>query len=293
MNDNIKTKINEYKEAVNKKLDEYLKIQYPEKIWESMRYSVLSGGKRIRPVMALETCNVLSGNYEKALPAACAIEMLHCQSLIHDDLPCMDNDDYRRGKLTNHKVFGESTAVLAGDALLSFAPQMIIQHTKCEDSIKLKILEEFLISAGAEKLIAGQVVDIASEGKQINKETLDFIHANKTGALFKLSIRTGAILGGAGEKTLSALTEFSEKLGLAFQISDDILDETATLDTLGKTPHKDIAAGKVTYLSFYGMDEAKKRLAFLCENACDILKSNNIDSEVLRQIAMSINERVR
>ena len=259
MNSTAETKIKEYKEAVNKKLDEYLKIQYPEEIWESMRYSVLAGGKRIRPVLTLETCNVLSGSYEKALPAACAIEMLHCQSLIHDDLPCMDNDDYRRGKLTNHKVFGESTAVLAGDALLSFAPQMIIQHTVCDDSVKLKILEEFLINAGAEKLIAGQVVDIASEGKQISKETLDFIHKNKTGALFKLSLRIGAILGGADEKILTALTEFAEKLGLAFQISDDILDETATIETLGKTPHKDKAAGKVTYLSFYGMEEAKKR----------------------------------
>lgn len=293
MNDKTKVIIDEYKNAVNKKLDEYLKIKYPEEIWESMRYSVLADGKRIRPVMALETCNVLSGSYEKALPVACAIEMLHCQSLIHDDLPCMDNDDYRRGKLTNHKVFGESTAVLAGDALLSFAPQMIIQHTECENSIKLKILEEFLVSAGAEKLIAGQVIDIASEGKQIDKETLDFIHKNKTGALFNLSIRAGAMLGGADEKTLAALTEFAEKLGLAFQISDDILDETATLDTLGKTPHKDKAAGKVTYLSFYGMDEAKKRLAFLCESACDILNTNNINSEVLREIALGINERVR
>ena len=293
MNDKTKVIIDEYKNAVNKKLDEYLKIKYPEEIWESMRYSVLADGKRIRPVMALETCNVLSGSYEKALPVACAIEMLHCQSLIHDDLPCMDNDDYRRGKLTNHKVFGESTAVLAGDALLSFAPQMIIQHTECENSIKLKILEEFLVSAGAEKLIAGQVVDIASEGKQIDKETLDFIHKNKTGALFNLSIRAGAMLGGADEKTLAALTEFAEKLGLAFQISDDILDETATLDTLGKTPHKDKAAGKVTFLSFYGMDEAKKRLAFLCESACDILNTNNINSEVLREIALGINERVR
>lgn len=293
MNDDVKTKINNYKEIINKKLDEYLKVQYPEEIWESMRYSVLAGGKRIRPVMVLETCNVLAGSYEDAIPTACAIEMLHAQSLIHDDLPCMDNDDYRRGKLTNHKVFGESTAVLAGDALLSFAPQMIIQHTRCDNSVKLKVLEEFLISAGAERLIAGQVVDIASEGKQIDKDTLDYIHRNKTGALFKLSIRAGAMLGGADEKTLEALTEFAEILGLAFQISDDILDETATLEILGKTPHKDKAAGKVTYLSFYGMEEAKKRLECLCKNACDILGKNEIDSEVLREIAISINERVK
>ena len=281
MNDSLKSKINEYKDAVNKKLDEYLKVQYPEEIWDSMRYSVLSGGKRIRPLLVLETCNALSGDYLKALPVACAIEMLHSQSLIHDDLPCMDNDDYRRGKLTNHKVFGESTAVLAGDALLSFAPQIILQHTKCEDSIKLKLLEEFFISAGAEKLIAGQVVDIASEGKQIDKNALDFIHKNKTGALFCLS------------KTLKNLTEFAKKIGLAFQISDDILDETATLETLGKTPHKDKQAGKVTYLSFYGMEEAKKRLDFLCSSACDILEKNKINSDILREITLSINERVK
>ena len=150
-----------------------------------------------------------------------------------------------------------------------------------------------MVNAGAEKLIGGQVVDIASEGKQIDKETLDYIHKNKTGALFKLSIRAGAMLGGADEKTLDALTDFAEKLGLAFQISDDILDETATLETLGKTPHKDKEAGKVTYLSFYGMDEAKKRLEFLCKSACDILEKNNINSDVLREIAMGINERVK
>ena len=293
MNDSLKSKINEYKDAVNKKLDEYLKVQYPEEIWDSMRYSVLSGGKRIRPLLVLETCNALSGNYLKALPVACAIEMLHSQSLIHDDLPCMDNDDYRRGKLTNHKVFGESTAVLAGDALLSFAPQIILQHTKCEDSIKLKLLEEFFISAGAEKLIAGQVVDIASEGKQIDKNTLDFIHKNKTGALFCLSVRSGAMIAGADGKTLENLTEFAKKIGLAFQISDDILDETATLETLGKTPHKDKQAGKVTYLSFYGMEEAKKRLDFLCSSACDILEKNKINSDILREITLSINERVK
>lgn len=291
-----KTKIvfEDYKKIIEQKLDEYIPIKYPEEIWESMRYSVLAGGKRLRPVLCLETCKVLSGDYTQAIPTACAIEMLHSQSLIHDDLPCMDNDDYRRGKPTNHKVFGESTAVLAGDALLSFAPQIIIQKTPKtvpEQSI-LRVLEEFLVSAGAEKLIAGQVVDIASEGKQIDKQTLNFIHDNKTAALFKLSLRTGAILGGADENTLKALTDYAEKLGLAFQIMDDILDVTSTLEELGKTPGKDEKEGKVTYISFYGLEESKKQLSSLCSEACDILEKNNIDSDILKEIAKNISERV-
>ena len=287
-----KTKIvfEDYKKIIEQKLDEYIPVKYPEEIWESMRYSVLAGGKRLRPVLCLETCKVLSGDYTQAIPTACAIEMLHSQSLIHDDLPCMDNDDYRRGKPTNHKVFGESTAVLAGDALLSFAPQIIIQKTPKtvpEQSI-LRVLEEFLVSAGAEKLIAGQVVDIASEGKQIDKQTLNFIHDNKTAALFKLSLRTGAILGGADENKLKALTDYAEKLGLAFQIMDDILDVTSTLEELGKTPGKDEKEGKVTYISFYGLEESKKQLSSLCSEACDILEKNNIDSDILKEIAKNI-----
>ena len=284
----------EYKKLIEKKLDEFIPVKYPEKIWESMRYSVLAGGKRLRPIMTLEACRVLSGTYEQALPTACAIEMLHSQSLIHDDLPCMDNDDYRRGKLTNHKVFGESTAVLAGDALLSYAPQIILQKTPKTVSSQtlLRVIEEFVVAAGAEKLIAGQVVDIDSEGKQISKETLNFIHDNKTAALFKLSLRTGAILAGADEEKIQCLTRYAEKLGLAFQIMDDILDVTSTLEELGKTPGKDEKEGKVTYISFYGLEESKKQVSFLCKEACDILDNNNIDSKVLKSIAKSINERV-
>lgn len=294
MQEEIKTQFDNYIKLIQKSLDEFMPVQYPEKIWESMRYSVLAGGKRLRPILVLETCKVLSGSYEQALPTACAIEMLHSQSLIHDDLPCMDNDDYRRGKLTNHKVFGESTAVLAGDALLSYAPQIILQKTPklVSESTLLKVLEEFLVNAGATRLIGGQVVDIDSEGKQIDKKTLDYIHENKTGALFKLSLRTGALLGGADENQLQAVTKFAEKIGLAFQIMDDILDVTATLEELGKTPGKDVQEGKVTYISFYGLQESKKRVTSLCNEACGILENGNIKSAVLKAIADSINERV-
>lgn len=290
----VKQQFENYIKLIEQKLDEFLPVKYPQEIWESMRYSLLAGGKRLRPILCLETCKVLCGSYEHAIPTACAIEMLHTQSLIHDDLPCMDNDDYRRGKLTNHKKFSESTAVLAGDALLSFAPQIIIQKTPESVAAQtvLKVLEEFLVSAGAEKLIAGQVVDIDSEGKQIDKKTLTFIHENKTGALFKLSIRAGAILGNADEKTIQALTMFAEKLGLAFQIMDDILDVTSTLEELGKTPGKDALEEKATYVSLYGLDEAKNQVASLCGSACDILKENNIESNILTGIVESISERV-
>lgn len=290
----VKQQFENYIKLIEQKLDEFLPVKYPQEIWESMRYSLLAGGKRLRPILCLETCKVLCGSYEQAIPTACAIEMLHTQSLIHDDLPCMDNDDYRRGKLTNHKKFSESTAVLAGDALLSFAPQIIIQKTPESVAAQtvLKVLEEFLVSAGAEKLIAGQVVDIDSEGKQIDKKTLTFIHENKTGALFKLSIRAGAILGSADEKTIQALTMFAEKFGLAFQIMDDILDVTSTLEELGKTPGKDALEEKATYVSLYGLDEAKNQVASLCGSACDILKENNIESNILTGIVESISERV-
>lgn len=290
----VKQQFENYIKLIELKLDEFLPVKYPQEIWESMRYSLLAGGKRLRPILCLETCKVLCGSYEHAIPTACAIEMLHTQSLIHDDLPCMDNDDYRRGKLTNHKKFSESTAVLAGDALLSFAPQIIIQKTPESVAAQtvLKVLEEFLVSAGAEKLIAGQVVDIDSEGKQIDKKTLTFIHENKTGALFKLSIRAGAILGNADEKMIQALTMFAEKLGLAFQIMDDILDVTSTLEELGKTPGKDALEEKATYVSLYGLDEAKNQVASLCGSACDILKENNIESNILTGIVESISERV-
>ncbi len=294
MEQSVKQQFENYIKLIELKLDEFLPVKYPQEIWESMRYSLLAGGKRLRPILCLETCKVLCGSYEQAIPTACAIEMLHTQSLIHDDLPCMDNDDYRRGKLTNHKKFSESTAVLAGDALLSFAPQIIIQKTPESVAAQtvLKVLEEFLVSAGAEKLIAGQVVDIDSEGKQIDKKTLTFIHENKTGALFKLSIRAGAILGNADEKMIQALTMFAEKLGLAFQIMDDILDVTSTLEELGKTPGKDALEEKATYVSLYGLDEAKNQVASLCGSACDILKENNIESNILTGIVESISERV-
>ncbi len=292
-----KLTMNEFIEIVNKKLDEYLIIQYPEDLFKSMRYTVLLPGKRLRPVMCLETCQMLGGDFQDAIPTACAIEMLHAQTLIHDDLPCMDNDDFRRGQPTNHKKFGESTAVLAGDALLTFAPQIILKFSQnLTPETQLKILNEYVQYAGAYGVIAGQVVDIESEGGKIQsnkEETLKYIHIHKTSDLFKLSIRTGAIIAGADTEKLSILTNFAEKLGLAFQIADDILDETATFETLGKTPGKDKNAGKLTYVSLHGIDNAKCKLTCLFNECYDILKQYEIESQVFTDIIEGIKQRVK
>lgn len=292
-----KLTMNEFIEIVNKKLDEYLIIQYPEDLFKSMRYTVLLPGKRLRPVMCLETCQMLGGDFQDAIPTACAIEMLHAQTLIHDDLPCMDNDDFRRGQPTNHKKFGESTAVLAGDALLTFAPQIILKFSQnLTPETQLRILNEYVQYAGAYGVIAGQVVDIESEGGKIQsnkEETLKYIHIHKTSDLFKLSIRTGAIIAGADTEKLSILTNFAEKLGLAFQIADDILDETATFETLGKTPGKDKNAGKLTYVSLHGIDNAKCKLTCLFNECYDILKQYEIESQVFTDIIEGIKQRVK
>lgn len=279
------TKMQEYVKLIDNSLDTFLKEQYPEDIFKAMRYSVLADGKRLRPIMCLEACRVFGGNIEDAIPTACAIEMLHAQSLIHDDLPCMDNDDYRRGKLTNHKVFGEATAVLAGDALLTFAPQIIIQQSKnLSAETKLRVVEEYCIAAGAYGLIAGQIVDIESEKKQISAETLEFIHTHKTADLFKLALKSGAIIAGASEAQILAMQEFAQKLGFAFQICDDILDETSTFEKMGKTLGKDKAAQKPTYTALYGLKKAKDEVICLLDKSYGIMTEQSIKSEIFSDI---------
>ncbi len=303
-------KMKELIELIEKKLDEYMGITYPHKIFKSMKYTVLLPGKRLRPVMCIESARLFGASVEDAMPTACAIEMLHSQTLIHDDLPCMDNDDYRRGKLTNHKVFGEAMAVLAGDALLTFAPQTILKNSKPLGAEKLiKIMEEYFQAAGAYGVIAGQVMDIESEmlnepstyGEivtessetndedfEFKSELLKYIQIHKTSDLFKLALRTGAIIGGADDKSLAVLTEFGEKLGIAFQIADDILDETSTFEEMGKTLGKDKASGKLTYVSLYGLEKAKTDLAKLIDECFGILNENNFESEIFSEILNKI-----
>ncbi len=281
-----------YIELINKKLDEFIPVQYPQEIFESMRYSVLAGGKRLRPIMCLEACRVFGGNVEKAIPTACAIEMLHAQSLIHDDLPCMDNDDFRRGKPTNHKVFGESTAVLAGDALISFAPQLIIDKSDLSLEIVLKVVKEYLLAAGVYGIIAGQVVDIASEGKPYDSKILEYIHTHKTADLFKCALKSGAIIAEANSSAIKSMADFGQNLGFAFQICDDILDEISDFETMGKTLGKDKNAQKLTYTALFGLQESKNRLNLLLDKSCDIISENNIESKVFEKIILGIRERV-
>ena len=279
---------------VDEKLEEYIPITYPEDIFKAMKYTVTLPGKRLRPVMCLETARMLGGDMEKAMPPACALEMLHAQSLIHDDLPCMDNDDFRRGKPSNHKVFGEANAVLAGDALLTFAPQLIIEKSVDLDAkTVLRLVHEFTKFGGAYALIAGQVVDIESEGGKYVKspeETLDFIHKNKTGALFRLAVRMGAIVAGAGEQELEELDSFASKFGLAFQIYDDIMDEISSFEEMGKTTGKDKNSGKLTYVSLYGLVEAKNKFNTLIQECYVII--DKYHSKVFKEILDKLTERL-
>lgn len=289
----MKMQMNDYIKLVDEKLDEFMPIQYPDDIFKAMKYTVTLQGKRLRPVMCLEICRMFGGNFEDAIPTACAIEMLHAQTLIHDDLPCMDNDDYRRGKLTNHKVFGEANAVLAGDALLTFAPQLIVKNSKKLGAEKLiNILEEYFHAAGAFGVIAGQVIDIESERATSKipdpEKTLEYIHTHKTADLFKLALRSGAIIADATEKELEEITEFGQCMGVAFQIADDILDETSTFEEMGKTMGKDKDAGKLTYTSLYGLEKSKKDLNEKLDKCLDILHKNNLKSEVFEQILEKI-----
>ena len=282
-------------DLVNEHLDEYLQISYPEDIFKAMKYTLMLPGKRLRPVMCLETARLLGADIKNVLPAACAIEMLHVQSLIHDDLPCMDNDDFRRGKPSNHKVFGEANAVLAGDALLTFAPQLIIENSKNLLSMTqiVRILHEYTKFAGAYGLIAGQVVDIESEGGKFVKspnETLDFIHLNKTAVLFRLAVRIGAIAAGADDEIIEEFDNFAKKFGLAFQIYDDIMDEVSSFEELGKTVGKDKNSGKLTYVSLYGLEEAENKFNYLIKECYVIIEKYH--SQIFEEILGKLKNRI-
>jgi len=291
--------IKEYKKIIEENLEKYFdeKLKNPEYVLfkdviESMKYTTCLGGKRLRAILCLEACKIFSGQYEAAIPSACALEMLHAQSLIHDDLPCMDNDDLRRGKPSNHKVYGEAIATLAGDALISFAPQIIIEKTpKTVQAEKLvKLLYEYSLAAGAFGIVGGQTADIEAENsnEKISIEHLKTIHKYKTGALFKCSLLLGAIIGGADENGLNVMRKFGDKFGLAFQIKDDILDFTSTTEIMGKTVGKDENSNKSTYVTIFGLEESNKKLTNTIEECYDILNSNSLKSEVLREITDSL-----
>lgn len=283
-----------YIKLIENKLDEFLPIEYPQELFESMRYSLLAGGKRLRPIICLETCKLLGGKVEDALPIACAIEMLHVQSLIHDDLPCMDNDDFRRGKPSNHKAFCEAIAVLAGDALISYAVQIIIKKNKNLSAETLvKLIQLFAITAGAYGIIAGQIVDIKSEGKETDEKTLEFIHTHKTADMFRLAFKAGAVVAGFPDEKLESLDELGLKLGFAFQICDDILDEISTFEEMGKTLGKDEDAKKTTYTRLFGLEEAECKVNCLLDECCDILVKSEMESKIFNEIISSIRRKVK
>jgi geranylgeranyl diphosphate synthase, type II len=250
-------------------LDGSIVVIEPTTIYDSMRYSLLAGGKRLRPILCLASCELMGGTAVMAMPTACALEMVHTMSLIHDDLPSMDNDDYRRGKLTNHKIYGEDIAILAGDGLLAYAFEYLVAHSQTVPADRLlEVVRRLGRAVGAAGLVGGQVVDLESEGKtDVTIEMLNFIHTHKTAALLEVSVLSGAILAGAQPEDVDRLTRYAQNIGLAFQIVDDVLDITATSEELGKSAGKDIQAQKATYPSLWGIDKSKQRAQELIEEA--------------------------
>jgi geranylgeranyl diphosphate synthase type II len=263
----------------------------PKTIHQAMRYSIFAGGKRLRPVICLATAEVISGKSDDALPLACAVECIHTYSLIHDDLPCMDNDDFRRGKPTSHKVYGEAIAVLAGDALLTIAFEMAASCRAWPRYSHADVIHELAVAAGSQALIGGQVADAEGEGKKISPAELRYIHQNKTAALITSSIRLGAMSANATAKQLANLTEFGQSLGLAFQVIDDILDVTQTTEKLGKSAGKDITAQKATYPALLGLEKAKKEADKLTARARAALKPFGKNAAPLEAIADYLLQR--
>ena len=255
-----------------------------DKLAQAMQYSLMSGGKRLRPILLMAAADSINGSGEKFLTVASAIEMIHTYSLIQDDLPAMDNDDYRRGKLTNHKVFGEATAILAGDALLTLAFEVMTRQENISPEILLKVVQEMSIAAGAAGMVGGQSIDLESEDKKISMSTLKKMHMAKTGALFKAAIRSGAILAGANSEQLDALTIYAEKFGLAFQITDDILDVIGDEKNLGKPVGSDEKNNKSTYVTLTSIETAKNLAQKAVDDAVDALKNFGAEADFLREL---------
>jgi len=283
----LKDYLRERQALIEKALNGYLPraSAKPATIHKAMRYSLFAGGKRLRPILTLAAAEACGGDPENALPAACAVECIHTYSLIHDDLPCMDDDDLRRGRPTSHKVYGEGIAVLSGDALLTIAFEILAQAEPTSRYKVPALITELASASGSRWLIAGQVLDLENEGKKVTGETLKFIHRAKTAALLTSSIRLGAMSANATEAKLQNLTDFGQSLGLAFQVIDDILDVTQTTEKLGKTAGKDVAATKATYPAIFGLERSRQEAHRLTEAAHEALKPFGANGAMLREIA--------
>ena len=266
-----------------KSLDENLK--------QAMEYSLMAGGKRLRPCILMAAADATGSDGEKFIKVASAIEMIHTYSLIHDDLPAMDNDDWRRGKPTNHKVFGEATAILAGDALLTLAFEVIIRQPNVPHAVLLAVLEEVSTAAGAAGMVGGQSIDLRSAGSQIDLPTLKLMYLGKTGALFRAAIRSGALLAQASAKKLNELTRYADAFGLAFQITDDILDVTGDDEVLGKPTGSDEKNAKSTFVSLTSIDEAKHYAQEAVDEAMDALRYFGSEADFLRELVQYLIER--
>jgi len=291
---NLKTYLIARQKLIDRALDRYLPRANtkPVTLHKAMRYSLFAGGKRLRPILCLAAAEACRGNIDDALPLACALECIHTYSLVHDDLPSMDNDDFRRGRPTCHKVFGDGIAVLAGDALLTVAFEIV---SKAKPTLSYDIstlLREIAVAAGSQKLIAGQVADLEAEGKKVKRDQLQFIHENKTAAILRSSVRLGAMSANADARKLSAITRFGQRLGLAFQFIDDILDVTQTSEILGKSAGKDVVARKATYPAVIGLEKSRdeaRRLTRQAHNALSVFSSS--DAEPLHALANYLLER--
>jgi len=298
----IKRYLQEKKEIVDEALEKYFPSRLAREpafvvtLQEAMRYSLFAGGKRIRPILSIAAFEAVGGEGDRILPFACALEMIHTYSLIHDDLPAIDNDDYRRGRPTCHKVFGEAIGILAGDALLTEAFRLMSDPSRQEDfsvneGLILRVINEVAYAAGISGMVGGQVVDVESEGREVDPSTVQYIHTHKTGAMILVSVRVGAKIGGATEKVLAAMTSYGEKIGLTFQIADDLLNIEGDAAVLGKSIGSDRSKGKATYPSVLGLTESKKRARELTESALDALTPFGREADSLREIARFIISR--
>lgn len=278
------TYYNNQRKLIDSFLENRLAKKGISKVDDAMAYSLLAGGKRIRPVLLMATAEALGVKGYNYLPVACGLEMIHTYSLIHDDLPCIDDDDYRRGRLTNHKVFGEAMAVLAGDGLLTLAFEVMLEQKNVDPRVLIETVREMAMCAGNFGMVGGQGLDLENEGKSISAEELRKMHAGKTGALFIAAVRGGAHLAGANEQELLALTKFADLLGLAFQITDDILDVEGTTEDLGKPAGSDEKNHKSTYVSLYGLEAAKALAEKTVAEALECLEMFGENAEALREI---------
>ena len=291
---NLKGYLRSRQKEIDRALDRYLpKLNVkPATLHKAMRYSLFAGGKRLRPILCLAAAEACHGKTENALPLACALECIHTYSLVHDDLPSMDNDDYRRGRPTCHKVFGDGIAVLAGDALLTIAFEIVSTTKPARRYDMSTLLREIAVAAGSQKLIAGQVADLEAEGRKVKRDQLRFIHENKTAAILKSSVRLGAMSANADARKLRAVTQFGHRLGLAFQVIDDILDVTQTSEILGKSAGKDIATQKATYPAVIGLKKSRdeaRRLTRQAHDALSVFRSGQ--AEPLHCLANYLLER--